>query len=270
MITLGLVARDESKYLKEWVLYHHLIGVNNFVIYLHNCVDDSILQLKKLNIPMEIRIKNTASLGWEVKNEMYQQIFDHAITEYVCCLDIDEFIFMPNLENINEFLDQKKFTNTGGIVLFQNVFGPNGHVKSPEGLVIDNYTKRNPDSISYPNHFPIHKHPYDMFKNIKTIIKKQHLKKILNSHDYICDKPIVDENGDIFAKYKNNRQLSNIRINHYYTKSVEDWEFKTSRTRFSKSFKYPNSWFKYYADFDFIDTKIKDKYSEKIHEMLGR
>ena len=73
----------------------------------------------------------------------------------------------------------------------------------------------------------------------------------------------------MFQKYKCDRKLSKIRLNHYYTKSLEDWIFKTSRERFSKSFKYPNSWFKYFNDFDYVDEELKNRYSEKTKEVLN-
>jgi hypothetical protein len=267
MITLGLVARDESKYLQEWVVYHHLIGVKKFIIYLHNCTDDSESKLKKLELDLDIRKKETNELGWEVKNEMYKSIILDSVTPYACCLDIDEFLFLPQHEDINVFIS--KFKNIGGIALYQHIFGPNGHVESPSGLVIDNYVKRTPDDVDFPKNFPKYDQPFDMLKNVKMIIEKSSLKKVNSSHDYVSSKPIIDEKGGVFSKYKCERSLSKIRINHYYTKSLEDWIFKTSRTRFSMSFKYPNSWFNYYNEFDFVDESLKNKYSSKIKDFLS-
>jgi hypothetical protein len=267
MITLGLVARDEGKYLKEWIAYHYVIGINKFIVYLHNCKDESEQNLKKISIPVDIRKKENEELGWDVKNEMYLDIIRSSETDYVCCLDIDEFLYLPGGEDIKEFLC--KFKNIGGIALYQNVFGASGHISSPNGLVIENYVKRNPEDVSFPKKFPKFDKPYDIFKNVKVIIKRSSLKKINSSHDYVCNKPIVNENGKVFQKYKCDRKLSKIRLNHYYTKSLEDWTFKTSRERFSKSFKYPNSWFKYFNDFNYVDEELKNRYSARTKEILN-
>jgi hypothetical protein len=267
MITLGLVARDESKYLREWVAYHHLIGVEKFIIYLHNCADNSESVLRSTGLNVEVRIKNTEELGWEVKNEMYENIISDSETAYACCLDIDEFIFIPGGEDINEFMS--KFKNIGGLVLYQNVFGPNGHVRSPTGLVAENYTRRNPDGMKLDKGLPTHDKPQDILKYVKMIVNRSSLRKVNSSHDYVCDKPIVDEDGKVFSKFRCDRRLSKIRINHYYTKSFDDWMFKTSRTRFSKSFKYPNSWFQYYCDLEHVDEDLKSKYAFKIKELLN-
>jgi hypothetical protein len=266
MITLGLVAKNESKYLKEWVLYHKLIGVDNFSIYLHNNTDDSSRILEDLGV----NFKNVSSeyLGFEVKNKLYTEIIQEAHTEFVCCLDIDEFIMMPEHDDIKCFLSSSLFDGFGGIVLHQNIFGSNDHQASPDGLVIDNYTKRHPDNFDFPKNYPNFQQPCDLFKIIKTIVRRKSLKRVLDSHEYVTHTPIVDENGQLYRKYTCNRPLSKIRLNHYFTKSLEDWTFKTSRPRFSNSPKYPNEWFDYFSSFYYEDDLISTKYSSKIKELL--
>jgi len=266
MITLGLVAKNESKYLKEWVLYHKLIGVDNFSIYLHNNTDDSSGILEDLGV----NFKNVSSeyLGFEVKNKLYTEIIQEANTEFVCCLDIDEFIMISEHDHIQDFLSSSLFYGFGGIVLHQNIFGSNDHQTSPNGLVIDNYTKRHPDNFDFPKNYPNFQQPYDLFKIIKTIVRRRSFKRVLDSHEYVTHTPIVDENGQLYRKYTCNRPLSKIRLNHYFTKSLEDWTFKTSRPRFSNSPKYPNEWFDYFASFNYKDNLISTKYSSKIKELL--
>jgi hypothetical protein len=266
MITLGLVVKNESKYLKEWILYHRLIGVDNFSIYLHNNTDDSQGILEDLGV----NFKNVSSehLGFEVKNKLYKEIIQEANTEFVCCLDIDEFIVMPEHDNIKNFLSSSLFDGFGGVVLHQNIFGSNDHQASPDGLVIDNYTKRHPDNFDFPRNYPNFQQPHDLFKIIKTIVRRKSLKKVLDSHKYLTHTPIVDENGQLYRKYTCNRPLSKIRLNHYFTKSLEDWTFKTNRPRFSNSPKYPNEWFDYFGSFDYKDDFISTKYSSKIKELL--
>jgi hypothetical protein len=266
MITLGLVVKNESKYLKEWVLYHRLIGVDNFSIYLHNNTDNSADVLEDLGV----NFKNVYSeaLGFEVKNKLYTEIIQEANTEFVCCLDIDEFIVLPEHDDIKDFLDSSLFDGFGGIVLHQNIFGSSGHNDSPNGLVIENYTKRHLDNFDFPKNYPNFHQPYDLFKIIKTIVRRRSLKKVLDSHEYLTHTPIVDENGQLYKKYTCNRTLSNIRLNHYFTKSLEDWTFKTSRPRFSGSPKYSDEWFDYFSSFNHKDNYLSAKYSSKLKKIL--
>ena len=207
MITLGLVAKDESKYLKEWILYHKLIGINNFSIYLHNNTDNSANVLFDLGV--NIKNVSSESLGFEVKNKLYTEIIQEANTEFVCCLDIDEFIVLPEYEDIRDFLSSSLYDGFGGIVLHQNIFGSNDHKESPEGLVIDNYTKRHPDNFDFPKNYPNFQKPYDLFKIIKTIVRRRSLKKVLDSHEYVTSTPVVDENGQLYKKHTCHRPVSN-------------------------------------------------------------
>ncbi|NBP16829.1 hypothetical protein EBU95_20985, partial [bacterium] len=69
-------------------------------------------------------------------------------------------------------------------------------------------------------------------------------------------------------KYTCSRSLSKIRLNHYFTKSFEDWTFKTNRPRFSNAPTYPNEWFDYFGSFDYEDNLISTKYSSKVKELL--
>lgn len=266
MITLGLVAKDESKYLKEWILYHRLIGIDSFSIYLHNNTDNSADVLDDLGV----RFKNVSSesLGFEVKNKLYTEIIEEANTEFVCCLDIDEFIVLPECDDIKDFLSSSLYDGFGGVVLHQNIFGSNDHASSPTGLVIENYTTRHPDNFDFPKNYPNFQQPYDLFKIIKTIVRRKSLKRVLDSHEYITSTPVVDENGQLYRKHTCHRPVSKIRLNHYFTKSLADWTFKTNRPRFSGCPKYPNEWFDYFSSFDYQDNFINTKYSSKIKQSL--
>jgi hypothetical protein len=266
MITLGLVAKDESKYLKEWILYHKLIGIDNFSIYLHNNTDNSADVLDDLGV--SFKNVSSESLGFEVKNKLYTEIIQEANTEFVCCLDIDEFIVLPECDDIRDFLSSSLYDGFGGIVLHQNIFGSNEHASSPAGLVIENYITRHPDNFDFPKNYPNFQQPYDLFKIIKTIVRRKSLKKVLDSHEYITSTPVVDENGQLYRKHTCHRPVSKIRLNHYFTKSLEDWTFKTNRPRFSGCPKYPNAWFDYFSSFDYKDDYLNTKYSSKIKSLL--
>ena len=80
------------------------------------------------------------------QNKIYERAIQLAKTEWVIYLDIDEFLFLPNYSNIGKFLLDIP-GDVGGLAIYQNIFGSCGHVKSPDGLVVENYTTRNEDDI---------------------------------------------------------------------------------------------------------------------------
>ena len=148
MITLTGVFRNEGKYLKEWLCYYHLIGVENFIVFLHKNTDDSLEIINNLSFKKKIQIINIEeenTIGISFLNNILKKTIELAKTEWIVYLDIDEFLYLDNHTNINEFLLEYK--NVGGIAIYQNIFGSSGHIKSPSGLVMDNYLCRNDDNL---------------------------------------------------------------------------------------------------------------------------
>jgi hypothetical protein len=268
MITLVGMVRDEAKYLAEWLTYHWLIGVTDFVIYLHNCADDSARVISQLPFPVTAIAVTSAEIGWEFKNRIYRAGLDAAKTPWAVCLDIDEFLCLPGHENIAEFLAQPKFDSASGIAVHQNIFGFGGHTVSPAGLVIENYTLRNSDDPLRDRLYPQYHDPADLFKTVKVIVRPEQVVKILDSHTFLCRQKLVTEDGELFKKYQCRRVLSEIRLNHYFTKSQEDWKAKTARARLSGASMYPPAWFEYFGAQATIDKTLADKFPAKIKEYV--
>ena len=61
-------------------------------------------------------------------------------TFWLAFLDIDEFLFSPTEPDLRAFLRQ--YEPEAGVVADWAMFGANGHVHQPKGLVTLNYTRR--------------------------------------------------------------------------------------------------------------------------------
>lgn len=268
MITLVGMVRNEAKYLAEWLTYHWLIGVTDFVIYLHNCTDTSAQVISQLPFTVKTTAITGGEIGWEFKNQIYSAGLDAAKTPWAVCLDIDEFLCLPVHDDIAAFLAQPKFADVSGIAVHQNIFGFGGHTVSPAGLVIENYTLRNSDQPLQDSRYPQYHDPADLFKTVKVIVRPEQVVKIRDSHTFLCRQKLVTEDGELFKKYRCRRVLSEIRLNHYFTKSREDWAAKTSRARLSGAATYPLAWFEYFAAQATIDRTLADKFSAKIKEYV--
>ena len=193
------------------------------------------------------------------KNTQYRKIIDNCSTEWLVILDIDEFLFTPNC-TIKEFLGSYS-KHISSIAVYQNIFGNNGHIEKPKGSVVQNYTKRNKDDILKDKKYPIFDKPQDLFKNIKPIFRVSHFLDIINSHDYKFKNGIINEDKSVYSRYRCNRKTQNIRINHYFTKSLEDWNFKTSRDRLSKQPRYTQEWFDYCSNLGHTDNELSNRFN---------
>ena len=92
---LAIVAifKDEGKYLKEWLDYHLLAGVEHFYLYNNDSTDD----YKEVLAPYVE--KNLVTLTEWPGNSMMYPAYDDTIKKhrfecrYMAFIDIDEFIY---------------------------------------------------------------------------------------------------------------------------------------------------------------------------------
>ena len=125
--------------------------------------------------------------------------------------------------NLYEFIDgfMKTFPNAGGILINWLNFGSSHHEKRPEGGVLENFT------MCAAKDFPVNqltKFIGDPAKLLAMVV-----------HNAVCRKNYysLDEDGKIFAGRLGTKDVKfeKIRINHYFTKSREEFITKKDRGR---------------------------------------
>lgn len=109
--------------------------------------------------------------------------------------------------------------NAGGIAVNWLIFGSSGHETKPEGGVLENYLMCSEKNFG-PNHF------------IKTISDPSKILGFGNPHNPIYKFGFhnLNENGEI-SHYPQTKEVNHekIRINHYFTKSKEEYIKKKNR-----------------------------------------
>jgi hypothetical protein len=101
------------------------------------------------------------------------------------------------------------------------VFGPSGHRTRPDGLVIESYTSRLPEAAEASRH-------------IKSIVRADKLCGIdYTPHAAECSGPACNTRGETVLPYaiQPTRCHEVMVVNHYFTKSRDDWELKRRRGR---------------------------------------
>lgn len=217
-----LIMKNEGKYIKEWLNYYHLLGFEKIYVFDNESNDDTYEVLMPF-------IKKGYVEYHQIKGKARQMdAYNKALnisrkeTRYLAILDADEFIFLPN-EN-DDFLIKinKLFHNdshVGGVVINWLIFGSSGYKKKPNGLVTQTYMYHSKAN------FKINKH-------VKTICNPRKVAGVLNPHyvEYNLGMYSVNTNGDIirgaFSEYNPN---TSIRLNHYFTKSKEEFIKKRAR-----------------------------------------
>lgn len=165
-------------------------------------------------------------------------------TRWVAVIDLDEFIVPVHDMKIMDVLNKLPI-NTSQAVLHWFMFGSNGHITKPDGLVTESYTKR---------------------------AKKQtwHYKSIVNPR-------LVFSTGcheQVVAKRTKQMPIKVIRINHYFCKSWEEFSKRAGRgdafngTQFGIK-RYTRQFFDS-RDKNDVEDRIMDKYLAQLRKNLRK
>lgn len=211
------VFENEAPYLPEWLAYHHLVGVEHFVLYDNGSTDDPALAIRHSPLAKDVTlIRWPQRPGQAAAYRHFIDIFAPGF-EWVAFLDVDEFLLPLNSRNVADALERQ---STAAAVLVQRrVFGPGAWQEPPPGLVIENYDRRADDD------FPANRH-------VRTIARCSELQDVTpNPNEFRVSGPVFDTAGHLAPNSAIQAQTchENLVINHYYTRSRRDWLAKLQR-----------------------------------------
>ena len=226
-LAIVVIARNEGSYIKEWVSFYELMGVDHIYYIDNGSTDDTKAVLKDY---IDSQFVTYISLkGEKAQLTAYRYVLRRIRkkTKWVAFIDADEFLYTKE-GSIKDFL--KEFDGYPGVGVNWVVYGHCGHEKRPEGYVTDNYTKTFEDRDNELN------------LRIKTIAQASEVWDIKSPHYAVYRKGrmAVDENkkpidgsnmlipgaGRAITAHNS---INRIRINHYWTKSLEELGQKCRR-----------------------------------------
>lgn len=217
-VSLHMIFKDEARYLREWLEYYLLIGVEHFYLYNNNSEDNylDILQSyidKGLVTLIEWPKKYAQKEAWM---DCYRK-YRHE-THWLGCIDADEFVNLQKHNNIKDFLFH--YRRYPSVLLHWRNFGTSGYENELVDYLV---TERYIASWSYlcvtgksfiNNDFSFHKLWYHM--NIASV--------------YGLPIPAVNDVKCFVFNFLNLPLLRNYTprayINHYWSKSREFFNYK--------------------------------------------
>jgi hypothetical protein len=212
------IYRDEAPYLREWVAFHRLVGVDRFFLYNNRSVDAHEEALAPF-------FQDGTALvhDWPIFPAQIQA-YDHCLkthrddARWIAFIDLDEFLFSPTGRPVSEILSE--FERWPGVGVNWAVFGASGHRTRPPGLVIENYTRRTADS--------------GINRHIKSIVDPTRVRGFSMPHFFMyTDGPAVNENARAITgppfSLTEDVSFARLRVNHYATKSEEEYRRKLAR-----------------------------------------
>ena len=220
-VCLCSVGKLENKYIREFVEHYKKYKVDKIFIYDNNEINgerfDNILKdyIKSKFVDV---INFRGEEGKQLK--MFQDCYKKNYMKYdwLIFYDIDEFIYLKNINNIKDFLNQKKFNNCQSIYL--------------------NWVIHTDNNLKYYNNKSLAKRFTEIYKNKnycngKTIIRGD-IKNIKMETTHLLDTKIGRCNG--FGKKFKSKGIFCLTpdykyyyIDHYYSKSTEEFINKINK-----------------------------------------
>lgn len=227
MISICLLTKNENRYIREWVQHHLDIGIDHFYIYDNNDVDfvkDEILKyFDEQYFTFVPWLSYCAHMQVEAYNDCLKKFGGD--NEWIAFIDTDEFIDCENIHSAMEPYVEYDYIRIPWVM-----HNANGQLYSSNEPVRERFPK------IYPNQSRI-----DYYKSIVRPNR-------------------VNEMVVHYAVGKNNNYVlvNDIKLDHYYTRSLEEWVEKISRGSCSPTCK------KRYDEFFLYNPDLieyKDKYS---------
>ena len=232
-IALTAIFRDEARFLKEWIEYHRLIGVEHFYLTNHKSVDhfqevlDPYIQMGLVELRHET--KDTASgssnktriaarritKDWNnIQITAYQWALEKAKqeTKWLVAIDTDEFLVPKNGETLKGIL--KDFQNEAAVAINWQMFGTSHVERIPdEKLLIETLLLRAPRNIIENTIF-------------KPIVQPKMVAQFFNPHQCVFSGlyRTVDMAGHpvkVGENVTNKVEVDRIQLNHYWSRDLE-------------------------------------------------
>lgn len=225
-LSIVAIAKNEEKYLREWVEFHKYVGIDR--IYLFDNNEDSTVVRQLLSDYIDVGYvvyRHLPGKGQQYFAYEYAIAHFRENTRYMAFIDIDEYL-MSSVPGIS-LADQVKAVfesggkNAAGIAVNWRMYGSSGFNDPPEDYcVVANYLFRAGEG-GIGNGV------------IKTIANPRKIWRYRDAHYPIYFFPFyaINDRG-LRCDGAFNRTESagmRLRINHYFTKSKAEWLERRSR-----------------------------------------
>lgn len=230
-LSVVAIMKNEGRYLREWIEFQRLMGVYRVYLYDNGSTDDT----NEVVAPYvaEGFLTVIPWMTFDARAQGQIQAYAHALCNFgpqfrwMAFIDLDEFLFPVTAPDLVEVLSS--YDDCPCLCVPRFIFGFAGHESPPPGLVIENYTQRAPFPPA-----PDCK-DYRLLLGFKSIVQPAAVVSVNSAHmfDLACGitggfdecKTLVKKEGIV----RNPPPGAVLRINHYFTRSRQEFAAKINR-----------------------------------------
>ena len=244
MLSICAIFRNESRYIREWIEFHRLVGVERFYLYNNNSTDDWQSQVQGEDVEV---------IDWPFPNPSQSAAYQHCINrtkgtdQWVAFIDIDEFLWSPRFATVSEAITAITSGPVGAIGVNWMCFGAGNETEYRPIPTIERFTWRPHESA-----------PVDL--HIKSIVNMRDPNPRCGStpHHFDTEWGTITEQGVNFGgPFSPGHHSDILRINHYSSKSRPEWEARCALGKPDRADINPDpNWFNQVQPMEVQDFKI--------------
>ena len=224
-VSICAIFKDEATYLKEWLEFHMIVGVEHFYLYNNNS-SDNYKEILKPYIDKGI----VTLTDWpkpQSQMEAYKDCVDNYAkeTKWFGFIDLDEFVVPNDYEDIYSFL--KKFEdNRPVVIVYWKHFGSSGLInRDMKGLVTEDFTVAWRKYVNLGKYFFNTK--YNYLPNYK---RNEYMHAMWAEYKGLALPPVNSfDKIYLWGLNKVSSVEHPIQINHYLIKSFNEYVDKKSK-----------------------------------------
>ena len=231
-LTIVAPFRDEARFLKEWIEFHKLMGVEHFYLFNHLSKDNYMEVLKpyidegivELN---DIDIEPRNDEHWnEIQTDCYNRLIEKikSKVEWLIVIDTDEFVYPVKDKDLKSPL--KKYDSYASVSVYWKVFGSSNVEKlAKEQLLVEEIVF----GSSYNHMFTTECallgkcNPLVLDRHVKNIVKPRYVNNFDSPH-FAKLKPgymqINEKHEYFYGEFSPYQSRETIAINHYWARDL--------------------------------------------------
>ena len=214
-LSVAAIMKNEKPYLKEWLEYHRLQGVEHFYLCDNGSTDGT-----KDYLQPYIQSGVITYIDFPGTNRQLA-CYDKIVKEYgeetswLALIDLDEFLLPLQAKDMPSFL--KEFADVNEVSLHWLNYGDNGLISRPGGLVTEAFTAH----ARFLNH------------TVKSIVRPEAVRRMSgfgdNHYVPVAGKSVNEYHKPVSYMLNFNISADKARVNHYIIKSFAEFINKKRR-----------------------------------------
>ena len=221
-VAICVIAKQENIYIKEFINYYLNLGIKTIFLYDNNDLDG-----ENFEDILDLEIKNglVIIINYRGFIKPQKKAFDDCYLnnkynfDWIGFYDVDEYLYIENYTNINQFLSLSKFKNCSSILINWKNYGDNDYIRYKPKPIQNRFII----PFNFKNGIDYGIYLYSAAKSIirgGLNITWEHFPHFLNSSN------ICYPNGTFVIQPLSPPQYSSAYLKHYITKSTEEYVIK--------------------------------------------